>query len=1014
MTGDEKNQVESLFAEAVDLDPAQRDALLSARCGDNADLRREVEALLDHASRSGNTFLDTSPVRADMFAIDDDPGLAEGQVIGERYTLVRQVGAGGMGAVYLARQTEPFQRDVALKVVRPGIGTSGMLARFEQERRTLARLNHPNIAAVYDAGLTPTRQPFFVMEWAGEQTLLEYIRSREHDLPAALALFLDVCAAVQYAHQNGVIHRDLKPSNLLVSSAAGRPVVKVIDFGIAKLVSEELDDTMTLTIGHQPIGTPLYMSPEQAAGSPDIDTRSDVYALGAILFELLTGSPPFGRTHADNQRTTLPELLRMIREDEPVRPSQRAPERAAVIRGELDWITLKALEKDPDRRYPTTAALADDIARYRKREPVEAGPPGAMYRVRTFTRRHRAGVAAAALVIATMIAATTVSIRFAISEANQRRVAEANESRANEQAARAETEAERAGQAERIAEQRLTDLRQVVEFQSAQILGTDTALMGVELRRGLLDEHRRQLDRYAHDDDAIARAQSELDAALGYINFTNLAVATIEKNMIDEALRAARDQFAQSPAVQARLLESIARMMHDMGLIDRAVETQQEALDIWTEASGDHGLHVVRARMHLADFLRSSGNWSQAEQLGREVLAHFRDELGDDHPDALSAASNLGILLREQGRHDEAEPYYLDVFETRQRVLGEHHPSTLSAMSGLGFLRYSQGRYDEAETLFRSVVEQSRDDLGDRHPDTLRAMNTLGGLLSQRGAFDEAEPLLRQAADEQRALRGDDHPNTINAIANLGYVLRELGQTEEAESLYREALERRRRVLGNDHPDTLLSIANFGFLLNESGRTAEAEPYYFEALERRRRILGDDHPDTLNSLNNTGYLLRAQGKLDEAAEMYRDALEARTRTLGPTHPDTLISIINLASLHCQRDHYDDADALLASALDDARNTFTGGSARILGIYLQMYGQTRRGQKQFSEAEAFLLEAWPLLADGYGEHHPRTLDCATHLEQLYRDWHEHEPGADYHMQAEQWRRRANTAEPTGES
>src|SRR5579859_845124 len=414
---------ESIFGQALEIESvAERAAFLDRACGDNQALRAEVEALLRASERSG----DLLDLPENQVLTTDLPAIERpGTVIGP-YKLLEQIGEGGMGTVWMAEQTDPIQRRVAVKVVKEGMDSRQVLARFEAERQALALMEHPNIAKVLDAGKTPSGRPYFVMELVKGQPITKYCDEKRLGVRERLELFGDVCRAVQHAHQKGIIHCDLKPSNVLVAPYDGKPVVKVIDFGVAKATGQRLTDKTLFTGFGALVGTPEYMSPEQAeVNNQDIDTRSDVYALGVLLYELLTGSTPLTRKRVKD--AALLEVLRVIREEEPPRPSTRLSESKAslpsisaqrqtepakltkLVRGELDWIAMKALDKDRNRRYETANGLAMDVERYLADEPVLACPPSAAYRVRKFVRRYRSTVTVAAAMVVLVLAATVVS-----------------------------------------------------------------------------------------------------------------------------------------------------------------------------------------------------------------------------------------------------------------------------------------------------------------------------------------------------------------------------------------------------------------------------------------------------------------------------------------------------------------------------------------------------------------------------------------------------------------------------
>ncbi len=770
MTPELHQRAKSIFLDACDLAPPERERFLYEHCAGDAELRAAVDALLAGDARSLN--LGGSGVRGQMEGLIAGAGDAtippDPERIG-RYRIIRKLGEGGFGSVYEAEQTEPLRRTVALKVIKLGMDTKHIIARFEAERQSLAMMDHPNIARVFDAGATENGRPYFVMELVAGPHITKFCDERRLDLRARLDLFTAVCNAVQHAHQKGIIHRDLKPSNVPVTVHDDKPRPVVIDFGIARALDDDRDRLSLVTQQGQMIGTLEYMSPEQAGGEQDIDTRTDIYSLGVLLFELLTGSTPVER--ASLSRAGLMDFQRLIRDQEPPTPSTRvkklggktatvAQERRTdpaalhrMLRGDLDWIVMKALEKDRSRRYETVGAFASDIVRYLNHDTVLARPQSRVYRVRKFARRNRgalaAGIAIAAILIAGIIGTATFAVRAEI----------------------ARTEAA----------QRADDLEKVAEFQASQLAGIETALMGINIRRNIVEERRAALEARRLDEGEVRRLLDDLDAALVGVNFTNIALETLDENIFERALKAIDEQFADQPLVKARLLQTVADSLSALGLLDRATVPQTDALEI-------------RRRV-----------------------------LGDQHADTLESVRRLGGLLRQQGSHARAEAYLREALEIKRRVAGTEHPDTIKFMVSMGALLYEQGKVAEAETYYRDALESSRRVLGDEHPDTLATINNLGTMLRAQGRFDEAERHFRQALEGRRRVLGNEHQDTLTSINSLGAVLMSVGRLAEAETYWREALEGRRRVLGDEHPETLVSINNLGALLRDQDKLAEAE-----------------------------------------------------------------------------------------------------------------------------------------------------------------------------------------------
>ncbi|QDV06132.1 Serine/threonine-protein kinase PknB [Planctomycetes bacterium Poly30] len=729
--------------------------------------------------------------------------------------------------------------------------TRQVVARFEAERQALALMDHPHIAKVMDVGATDRGRPYFVMELVKGKPIVEYCDQNSLPVHERLALMAEVCRAVQHAHGKGIIHRDLKPTNVLVGTQDGQPSVKVIDFGIAKATSQTLTEKTLFTEMGQIIGSLQYMSPEQAEGSLDVDTRTDVYSLGIMLYELLTGGTPFDLRKM--RGVLFGEIQRLICEVDPPKPSTRmsesaevldhvaarrrvAPERLGlVLRGELDWIVMKALEKDRSRRYGTANELGLDIERYLAGDAVLAAPPGAGYRLRKLVRRHRLLVGAAAAVAVALLAGV-------IAFAWQARVATGQRDRALQAEAEAEAEA------------RADELEVVASFQANMLEQLDATTAGQMLTEDVMSRLESALESIEPTKEERSERLESFRRQWTLVNAADAARELIDRLLLRPALTAIDEEFAEQPLVDARLRQVLADRYRKLGLYDAALPPQLRALKI------------------------------------------RRETLGEDDPRTLSSLDHLGLLRNARGEYDAAERDFRAALEGASRVLGEEHPQTLEALSNVGTVLASKGEFGEAESFYRDALEKHRRVLGDDHRETITAINNVGFVLDMAGKLEEAESYYRDALETARRVLGEEDAYTMASMNSLAVLLHVARRLDEAEPLYREALEKRRRLLGAEHPDTLSSLANLGALLKYQGNLEEAETLYREALEKKRRILGEDHPETLISLQNLGSLLRADGRRDEAVAAYREALAGRTRVLGPAHPSTLNTLFSLASL----------------------------------------------------------------------------------------------------------------------
>jgi serine/threonine protein kinase/tetratricopeptide (TPR) repeat protein len=759
---------EAIFYGALELkSAAERSAYLKSACGDDVGLLGRVEALLK-VHDSERSIIEAAACSIDM-TLEPEP-LAEGPGtrIG-RYKLLEMIGEGGFGAVYMAEQAEPIHRRVALKIIKLGMDTKQVIARFEAERQALAMMEHPNIAKVLDAGATETGRPYFVMELVKGIPITEYCDKNNLDTKQRLELFIDVCRAVQHAHQKGIIHRDIKPSNVLITLRDdGTPVPKIIDFGIAKATGQKLTEKTYFTHFKQFIGTPEYMSPEQAQmGEMDIDTRTDIYSLGVLLYELLTGTTPFNgerlRSSAYN------EMLKTICETEPRKPSsylntlgdalgdvakQRKIEPARlckIIQGDLDWIVLKTLEKDRTRRYETANELLQDIERHLSDEPVTAGPPSAIYRMKKFVQRNRSLVTSIAAVLLVLTGGIVASTIFAVGQARAR------------------------AEAERQAKISLA----VANFLENDVLGS------VE----------------------PAKAKSP-EVTVRYI--------------LDAASESLGEKFEDEPLVKASIHQTLGGTYLSLGDNQAAEVHFERARQIRRERLGEEHPETLYSMGNVAVVYHRQDRYDEAEALCVETLELSRRVLGEEHPQTLDAMNLLGHVYMKQGRHDEAEQLLVKALESRRRVLGEEQ---LRLMNSLAIVYMNQGRYDEAEQLHVNVLEIQRRVLGEEHPETLISMYNVAAVYHRQGRYDEAEALCVETLELSRRVLGEEHPETLSSMNVLGHVYMKQGRHDEAEGLLVEILETRRRTLGEEHPNTLGAKVGLIALYDAWGKPEKAEEW---------------------------------------------------------------------------------------------------------------------------------------------------------------------------------------------
>jgi non-specific serine/threonine protein kinase/serine/threonine-protein kinase len=657
------------------------------------------------------------------------------------YRLLQKVGEGGMGEVYEADQETPVRRRVALKLIKAGMDTKQVVARFESERQALALMDHPNIARVFDAGATDQGRPYFAMELVRGEPITRYCRRHHLSTRERIELFMAVCHGVQHAHQKGIIHRDIKPSNILVTIQENRPVPKIIDFGVAKATAQRLTEKTLFTQVGGLIGTPEYMSPEQAEMSGlDIDTRSDVYSLGVVLYELLAGALPFDSKEL--RSASIDEVRRRIREEEPSKPSTRLSfaGRSHVnvrtlkrqLSGDLDWITMKALEKDRTRRYASPSEFAADLDRHLRCQPVVAGPPTTVYRMGKFVRRHKIGVtvAAAALLLLAGIAARerATSSRIAKEAATAREISEF-----------------------------LVELFRVSDPGEARG-STITA-------REILDKGAKRVDRELSDQPEL---QVRLMNAIGKV-YRNLGLYSRAESLLEDSLDTGRRVLGDDHADTLVAMNDLAVLYKRRGRHAEAERLYLEAIEGCRRAHGEGHEKTLAAMNNLAVLYTTQSRFEEAEPLQLRIVEGFRRVRGEHHRDTLAATSNLAYVYQEQGRDDEAEPLYLAVIEGQTRVLTADHPNTLWSKNNLANLYERRGRYEDAERLHLETLEARIRVLGEDHPDTMRSLEMLVRVYMAKSEPDRARPYSERllALHEKVVRRPDASPADRNGYAWL-------------------------------------------------------------------------------------------------------------------------------------------------------------------------------------------------------------------------------------------------------
>jgi len=809
----------------------ERSAYLEGACGNNPGLRERVETLLRAHDAAGN-FLQPS-----LTSADEGPG----SIIG-RYKLLQMIGQGGFGVVYMAEQLEPVRRKVALKIIKLGMDTRQVVARFESERQALALMDHPNIARVFDAGSTESGRPYFVMELVRGVPITDYADKNALTLRERLELFITVCRAVQHAHQKGIIHRDIKPTNVLVTLHDGVPVPKVIDFGIAKATKQRLTEKTIFTEFRQIVGTPQYMSPEQAEMSGlDVDTRCDIYSLGVMLYELLTSTTPL---EAERLRTLgYGELQQVIRDEDPQRPSLRVstlheqletvaknrriePRRlSGLFRGDLDWIVLKALEKDRTRRYSTASDLAADVERYLKYEPVEAGPPGITYVLRKFARRNRRGVAAALLV------ALALFIGLGMAAAGWYRAGrEADRSR------------EIAGFLEEIvltvnpgeADGGRIDVEQVTA-RARKLFGDQHATVAAALDRlGTQAQHAgdfKASERLFRESEATWRALASTGHHAASRAHTLSHLAALQRLLGDDASAesAYRDALAIAdklpPGMQLEFCDArldLSSILQTQGRSGEVEKLLREVLALQRTHASSQQMRIAHTLEQLVPILVSSGRTDEADEAFAEAIGIYRRHFPGDGATVAFHNAAYGHWLRQHGRFEQAEPYFREAIRTFREMENPPREYYLLALDGLfQLIRKRDDALDETIAVFHECMLNMGRMFGADHPTLAPQMLGFGYLLGEAQRWSDAVPLLVEGVRINRKAKGDEW-NSKSALATLErYVRKIVIAPGLPEKNYETALEGVKTLLA-EKPDNLDYRALRGMGLCRLGRWDEA------------------------------------------------------------------------------------------------------------------------------------------------------------------------------------------------
>lgn len=833
---DQYERAKDAFLRIIALPADRRFEAMTRECDGDDALRQLVESMLAQDEQAAQLFgsLDETLPPVSMDASDTPIPDRLGE-----FKIIRKLGEGGMGVVYEAEQPHPNRR-VALKLIRLGSLSGRLLERFTDETNLLARLEHRGIARILEAGTfagETGEQPYLAMELVAGDPLTSIIGESSPGLDARLEIIIKICDAVQHAHQKGVIHRDLKPGNILLDSN-GQP--KVLDFGVARAIDVDFERSATMTAAGQLIGTLPYMSPEQATGRHDIDTRSDVYAIGVLAYELLTGRLPY-----DFADTSFATAIRVIGEHEPIPPSRIDPR----LLGDLEIMLSKALEKDPARRYQSASDFAADITRFRHHQPIAARPATMSYQMAKFVRRNRVLVGAASGALVVLIAATVALSVMAFI----------------------------ANRAARQASQRL-------EFLQTQLLAIDpAAARGQEVTiKRWLDDTARELDE-EFDGEPIVKAS--LLETVGNL-YLNLGAYDDAEPRLVEALELRRTHLGEDDVLTVTSGYDLGVLRHRQGRTEAASKLWNDALQRRTRLLGPDHLDSLEVRHDLAVLLRDEARWDEAEPHFDAVVHVYSEELGTSDPDTLLAMNNLGVLKYERGVRatdpdeqmsllQEALTIFSNTSQARERVLGTDDVATLESLANLGQTLLVLNQFKDAEAVLLRVVDAQERMLGASHPDRLSTMTNLANLYRAQQRLDDAAVMITEVLDH-RVIRDEwDHPDALNARDVLAIITFQQGQPDEAMEILNALLVTRQQEQGPAHPATATTQTTLATVLWQVGRHDDAETQFESLLQAMADEFGDDAPQTQGAITNLIQIYTARGKTDEA-----DAIRSRLLPSG--------------------------------------------------------------------------------------------------------------------------------------
>lgn len=919
-------KIKRIFSDALEIEPSERKKFVIEACGDDKQLLEEVQSLLTAHENPGPLDKSSKELKQSFFG-RFQPQSYKNRVIGN-YKIIKELGHGGMGSVFLAKRSDgQYDQYVALKLLRTSFISDTQNHRFLAERQILASLTHKNIARLIDGGITQNGQPWFAMEYVEGLPIDEYCDKNHFTVKERLWLFKDVCNAVQFAHQKLIVHRDLKPSNIFVENDG---TVKLLDFGIAKALKpdEILGGSIPVTkTGLLPL-TPAYASPEQIRNEP-ISTASDIYQLGVLLYELLTGCTPYnvsGRSPSEIEQiicdrtptrpstavTKIPDLDSTMTNQEISTARNTEPEQLQrQLRGELDIIVLKAMHKEPERRYESAGHFLSDINNYLQGKPVSAHPDSYLYRGQKFIKRHKIGIASTVVIIL-LIIGYAVTITY--------------------HSQRTQTALEQA-------EQETEKAEQVTEFMMDMFEASDPSeSLGEDITaRQLLES-------------GITRAE----------------------------------QLQEQPEVQAQMFDLTGRVYMNLGEYEMAEDLLTKAFHLRENNFNPPHNDIAESLHNLGILYWNKAQYSEAENYLKDALQMERELFGESNESIANTMTSLAIVLKELREFEEAEPFYYQALEMDREIHGELHESIAYDLNNIGNFFESQGKYPDAQKYYLESLGLYRELLGTKHPSVAGSFTNLGRVSERMGEIDQAVEYHREALQIRRSIFDQRHPDIAESLYHLGSALLDIEEYEESEVKLKQALNIQETVLDSMHPDISQTLNSLGILMRRTENYEASEHYYRKSLELQQSRLGETHSESGLTMNNLGLALVRQKKYSEARKFLEQSLHVLLQNYDDDHPMITYPLLGLAHIYLDTAEPEEAEPLLRRSLDIQLSS-SGENHWMVGLIKSRLGRCLTELEEFEKAELFLNEGYEILVEQLGDTHDRTHTAIENLITLYDSW-----------------------------